>query len=267
MHDLNADGLSFALDDFGTGYSSLSYLQRLPVARIKIDRSFVINITSNPSDAAIVRAVVGMAHSLGLTVIAEGVETEGQLGFLRGVGCEEIQGYYFSRPLPGNEFAELLREGRCIPPGHLDRPERVLLLVDDEPNILSSLNRALRRKGFRILSTTSTREGFELLATHRPGVVLCDQRMPEMTGTEFLRRVKDIYPDTVRMVLSGYADLNSVIDSVNKGAVYKFLTKPWEDDALSESIKDAFLIYELHQENRALSLLLKARQTDSDNIQ
>jgi EAL domain-containing protein (putative c-di-GMP-specific phosphodiesterase class I)/GGDEF domain-containing protein/ActR/RegA family two-component response regulator len=267
MHDLNADGLSFALDDFGTGYSSLSYLQRLPVTRIKIDRSFVINITSNPSDAAIVRAVVGMAHSLGLTVIAEGVETEGQLGFLRGVGCEEIQGYYFSRPLPGNEFAELLREGRCIPPGHLDRPERVLLLVDDEPNILSSLNRALRRKGFHILSTTSTREGFELLATHRPGVVLCDQRMPEMTGTEFLRRVKDIYPDTVRMVLSGYADLNSVIDSVNKGAVYKFLTKPWEDDALSESIKDAFLIYELHQENRALSLMLKARQTDSDNIQ
>ncbi|OAI20122.1 hypothetical protein A1359_03690, partial [Methylomonas lenta] len=226
MEELKQNGVSMALDDFGTGYSSLSYLQRLPVARIKIDRSFVTNITSNPCDAAIVRALVGMAHSLNLTVIAEGVETEGQLGFLRGVGCEEIQGYFFSRPLPAADFALLLREGRGIQPGQVDKPERVLLLMDDEPNILSALNRSLRRKGFRIVSTTSAREGFDLMATHQPGVVLCDQRMPEMTGTEFLRRIKEIYPYTMRMVLSGYADLNSVIEAVNQGAVYKFLTKP-----------------------------------------
>ncbi|MBI2305885.1 MAG: EAL domain-containing protein [Rhodocyclales bacterium] len=264
MRELNGDGLTHALDDFGTGYSSLSYLQRLPVARIKIDRSFVTHITSNPNDAAIARAVVGMAHSLGISVIAEGVETEGQLGFLNGIGCEEIQGYYFSRPLPEEEFATLLREGRCIPSAQTERPEKVLLLVDDEPNIISSLSRLLRGKGYRIVTTTSTREGFDLMATLRPGVVICDQRMPEMTGTEFLRRVKELYPETVRIVLSGYTELNSVIDAVNQGAVYKFLTKPWEDDALCASIHDAFRIYDLSRENRELTRKLQARRSATE---
>ena len=115
MLDLNTDGVSHAMDDFGTGYSSLSYLQRLPVSRIKIDRGFVSNIIANPNDAAIVRAVVSMAHSLGMSVIAEGVETDAQLGYLRGIGCEEMQGYFFSRPLPESAFAAMLAEGRCIP--------------------------------------------------------------------------------------------------------------------------------------------------------
>jgi len=85
------------------------------VARIKIDRGFVSNIIANPNDAAIVRAVVSMAHSLGMSVIAEGVETDAQLGYLRGIGCEEMQGYFFSRPLPEPAFAAMLAEGRCIP--------------------------------------------------------------------------------------------------------------------------------------------------------
>jgi diguanylate cyclase (GGDEF)-like protein len=258
LRDLKAIGVSQALDDFGTGYSSLSYLQRLPVQRLKIDRSFVANITSSPSDAAIVRAVVGMAHSLGINVIAEGVETEGQLGYLRGLACDEMQGYHFSPPLTEADFVTLLRDGRGIQV-RVDQPQpgRVLLLVDDEPNVLSALRRMFKRTDIHVLATTNPNEGFDLLAANEVGVVICDQRMPEMTGTEFLRRVKDLYPATVRIVLSGYTDLNSVIDAVNRGAIYKFLTKPWQDDAMLESLDDAFHLHEIERENLVLTRQLQ----------
>ncbi|MFH1495300.1 MAG: response regulator, partial [Pseudomonadota bacterium] len=103
--------------------------------------------------------------------------------------------------------------------------ERTILLVDDEANILSALTRLLRPQGYRILRAGSGREGLELLAQNEVGVIVSDQRMPEMTGVEFLHQVRELYPDTVRIVLSGYTELNSITDAINRGAIYKFLTK------------------------------------------
>jgi diguanylate cyclase (GGDEF)-like protein len=110
LEQLSAMGVLVSVDDFGTGYSSMSYLRRLPIDKLKIDRVFINEIVSRPEDASIVRAIVSLAHSLRLKVVAEGVETLAQLDFLKAVGCDEYQGFHFSRPVPSREFERVVRE-------------------------------------------------------------------------------------------------------------------------------------------------------------
>jgi diguanylate cyclase (GGDEF)-like protein/PAS domain S-box-containing protein len=110
---LKGMGVSIAIDDFGTGYSSMSYLKRFDVNKLKIDRSFIRDIVNDPNDKAIVKAVLAMAHSLGITVTAEGVETEEQYLTLADEGCDEVQGYYFSEPISGHALVKLLQQGYC----------------------------------------------------------------------------------------------------------------------------------------------------------
>jgi EAL domain-containing protein (putative c-di-GMP-specific phosphodiesterase class I) len=105
---LHSLGIGLSIDDFGTGYSSLSYLKRFKIDKLKIDQSFVRDIQHDPDDAAIVSAIIGLAHSLGFKTIAEGVETQAQLDFLRAHACDDIQGYFYSKPVPADEFARLL---------------------------------------------------------------------------------------------------------------------------------------------------------------
>jgi response regulator RpfG family c-di-GMP phosphodiesterase len=108
--------------------------------------------------------------------------------------------------------------------------------------VLRALTRVLRRDGYRILTAATPREAFQHLARHDVQVILSDQRMPESNGTEFLRQVKAMYPDTVRMLLSGYSDVAAVREALAEGAIAKFLTKPWNDEDLRRQIEDAFQI-------------------------
>jgi len=110
---LSEMGILVSVDDFGTGYSSMSYLRRLPIDKLKIDRSFINEIAARPDDASIVQAIVSLAHSLRLKVVAEGVETAEQLEFLRNLACDQYQGYFFSKPLPAPAFEALMRSDQA----------------------------------------------------------------------------------------------------------------------------------------------------------
>ena len=145
--------------------------------------------------------------------------------------------------------------------------ERTILLVDDEENIIRSLIRVLRRDGYHILKANSGVKGLQILEENPGvGVIVSDQRMPEMTGVQFFSKVREKYPDTVRMVLSGYTDLNTVTEAINQGAIYKFLTKPWEDELLRSNIEEAFRYYELGKENERLTQELKEANAELEKV-
>ncbi|KQW87540.1 histidine kinase [Massilia sp. Root418] len=259
LEPLRALGVALVLDDFGTGYSSLSNLKRYPFDAVKIDCAFIRDIVTDSGDAALSKTIISMAHLLGMQVVAEGVESEAQCDFLRRHSCDLIQGYYFAAPLAPDEVQALLREDRRLP-AHLlrvQKQQRTLLLVDDEQNIVSALKRLLRRDDYQIYTANSGPEGLELLARHAVDVIVSDQRMPGMLGADFLRKAKELFPDTVRIMLSGYTELQSVTDAVNEGAIYKFLTKPWDDEQLRGHIAEAFRLKEIADENERLNLELR----------
>lgn len=136
---------------------------------------------------------------------------------------------------------------------NLQAPCRTLLLVDDEENVIKALRRALRHEGYQIHSANSGLEGLELLSQHEVGVIISDQLMPQMAGTEFLRQAKQRYPKTLRIILSGYSEMETVTTAVNEGFIYKFLFKPWDDEQLRINIRTAFQHYELERENLRLN--------------
>nr|WP_241688411.1 EAL domain-containing protein [Pseudoxanthomonas composti] len=238
---LRREGVLLGLDNFGMGDSSLNALVRYPVDTLKIDRSFIKTAPASEREAAIVRAIIAMGHQLNMRVIANGVESDVQLGYLRRGDCDIFQGYLFGEPMPADAASLALRRRYLRPELFAaSKPDRTLLLLDDEENVLRALVRLFRRDGYRILIAGNVRDAFDLLATNDVQVILSDQRMSDMSGTEFLGRVKMLYPNTVRLVLSGYTDLATVTDAINRGAIYRFLTKPWNDQELQEHIRQAF---------------------------
>ena len=130
-----------------------------------------------------------------------------------------------------------------------------VLYVDDEINNLNSFKAAFRRD-FEIYTAPSAREGRKILDSSEIGVIITDQRMPGMTGIEFLESILTVYPDTIRILLTGLSDMSAVMDAINRGQVYKYLVKPWQNDELKLYIQNALEIYHLRRENKELAYKL-----------
>jgi EAL domain-containing protein (putative c-di-GMP-specific phosphodiesterase class I)/CheY-like chemotaxis protein len=244
MRSFKKLGLHLSLDDFGTGYSSLAYLKRFPFDTVKIDRAFITDINRNPEDAAIAAAIIGMARSLRMNVVAEGVETEAQLRFLQTLKCNQIQGYFFSRPIPADEFKAMLCDDIYLDiKKDSDSEQQTLLIADDDESLMQSLIQALRGQGYRILTARDSKSALDLIALNEVQVILCNQHIADMTGADFLTLAAKLYPDTMRLVLSSVEELESILDVVNRGEIYRFLTKPWDDKLLQQNILDAFRRY------------------------
>ena len=243
--DLRALGVRLSIDDFGTGYSSLAYLQELDVHKLKIDITFVSAMTTNTNNASIVKAIIALGHSLGLEVIAEGVEDAGQARYLRFLNCNSFQGYWVSPPVDAEQLANLVKLFVPIQIPVEDEALNTLLVVDDDAGILGAIKRLLRAEHYRILTASTGQEGLALLARYPVGVILADQRMPGMSGAEFLAQARIMYPKTVRMVLTGYTGLDSISDAINRGEVARFLTKPWDDATLITALREAFQQYSI----------------------
>ncbi len=246
MGNFKRIGVKLAIDNFGVAQSNLRSLARLPIDKLKLDGSFVKDIVSNPDSLAIANTIITMAHQLGLTTIAEMAETEGQVVLLAHGHCDQVQGYYFSRALPPDELVQLLQAGNLAVPGRRTRTPhtRTLLVLDDDPSMTQAVKRGLKFDGYRVLLANRAQEAFELLACNDIGVVLCDQRLQETTGVEMLVKIRRLYPHTVRLLFSGYKDFDAMGDAINRGAVYKFLSKPVDSRELREVLVDAFGVYE-----------------------
>jgi DNA-binding NtrC family response regulator len=140
-----------------------------------------------------------------------------------------------------------------------------VLYVDDEINNINSFKAAFRRD-FEIFTAISAKEGRAILDSQEIGVIITDQRMPGMTGIEFLESILPIYPDTIRILLTGFSDINAVMDAINRGQVYKYLVKPWQNDELKMYIENALEIYNLRKENKELARKLRLAYAELDAL-
>jgi EAL domain-containing protein (putative c-di-GMP-specific phosphodiesterase class I)/ActR/RegA family two-component response regulator len=253
MHQLKTIGVSLSIDDFGTGYSNLAYLRRFPIDTLKIDQSFVAHLASGPEELAIAAAIVGLARALDIRSLAEGVETKAQLRLLASLGCDAIQGYYFSRPVPGPEVARMLAEGRMLDLSALERPpyHRTVLLVDDDPQMHLLVRHVVEQEGLEFFGVENTELACDVLALHDIGVVLSDFQMPGENGVDFLARVRKLHPRTVRILLTGDSSPDTIATAINRGEVFRYLAKPWKRAQLVEILQAAFTRHEREREEAA----------------
>jgi diguanylate cyclase (GGDEF)-like protein len=240
LHNMKSFGVRLSVDDFGTGYSSLAYLKRFPLDVLKIDRAFIRDCITDPDDATIVQAIISLAQNLKLKVVAEGVETEAQLHFLRALGCDHMQGYFFSKPVEIDAVNRMLAEDVRLQSKFVDNGagERTVLLVDDNEYDLLLWRDAFAPLDCRILTAVSAELALDILANNAIDIVISDQNMPTMSGTRFLSTVRQFYPDAIRIMLTGDESNETLPNAVNEAGVHRFLSKHWSPERLLKEVRE-----------------------------
>ncbi len=241
LRELKDLGVKISVDDFGTGYSSLAQMKQLPIDRLKIDQSFVQQVTSSPEDAAITSAVIAMAESMSLDVVAEGVETEAQMSFLSRRQCHAAQGYHIARPMSSEDLTRFLgtHAELCAVRPTEAWTRNTILVVDDDPTSRTQVRGILEGGAFDVLEAESAEEAFSLLACHPVQVVVADQMMPNMLGTELLSRVRQLFPAVARILLSGGIERGDLMSAINESAVFRFVEKSAAPSTLVEVVGHA----------------------------
>jgi diguanylate cyclase (GGDEF)-like protein/PAS domain S-box-containing protein len=257
LRTLRAKGIEIALDDFGTGFSSLSCLRRLPIDVVKIDRSLVPAITASNEALSITRAIIAMAHTLGMKAHAEGIETESQLELLAANHCDRFQGHLFSAPVSADEIESMLRTGRAlqVPERRRTAWVRTVLVADDERWVLDKLRQQVSWRFGDTVRVETFLDGRAAVQRLREGpvdVIISDLRMASMDGIALLGQARDIQPDAVRMMLLGPTDLGNVIDDERQVDVFRYVSKPWVQDHLLMHLQAALDYVEQGRASRAL---------------
>ncbi|MHB8509244.1 MAG: EAL domain-containing protein [Candidatus Dormibacteria bacterium] len=241
LRELKALGVRISIDDFGTGYSSLAYLRRFPLDELKVDKSFVDGLGRDPESTAIVAAVMGMAHALGLTVVAEGVETEVQVAALRNLGCDEAQGYLYSRPKPARELDLLLKDGLATKRTDADPlGSPTVVVVDDAADIRQLVRVSLAAAGFTVHEASRGDEGIELIHRVMPDCVILDVNMPGSSGLEVCRalRADPLTRGMTIVMLTGEALASDKVEAFALGAD-DYIVKPFAPRDLVSRVTSA----------------------------
>ena len=240
-------GFLFSIDDFGTGYSSLGYLAALPVNAVKIDRQFVIPMTTDHRREAIVRATIALGHDLGFEVVAEGVEDREIYELLGALGCDVAQGFHIARPMPLAEVSGWLQEWdpavaavgrRKIDPMRRARQAtavgRHVLVADDEPAIVEMIRDILEDYGFRVVTAANGSEALRLVEEAEPEVVLLDMNMPVLDGEGFIAALRERGIPTPIVVMTAGSSARRWAAQLGADA---YLSKPFELASLVDVTK------------------------------